>query len=293
MITRIPVRVLSSPAISRIVVRISSRCPNCSRSPTYLLQPRRQPQRLYSTPSSSIPESSSIPPPPNNPAPKRSLRPYIYASIFALVGVVFAQYVNLLIAPPPLPLPDTHEDKLMVEYLRKAAEQLPLVKSLIEDPNWVHHEAYDGFGDEEKSHRLTTGVLAGARGVGAFQRVFYNEDTGEHVCIVWIGGAVAGWPGVTHGGLTATLMDESLGRCAIKQFPAKTGVTANLELNYLKPILTNAFYVIRAIPQREGATDQKQWVSGRLETLDGKVCVEAKALFVVPKKFKTRPIPKL
>lgn len=107
--------------------------------------------------------------------------------------------------------------------------------------------------------------------------------------MIWFGGAIAGWPGVTHGGVIATIFDESMGRCAIRQFPANTGVTANLELNYLKPVITNSFYIIRAVPD-QGATDKKCWVSARLETLEGRVCVEAKALFVVPKKFQTRKI---
>lgn len=90
---------------------------------------------------------------------------------------------------------------------------------------------------------------------------------------------------MTHGGVTATIMDENLGRCALKQFPAMTGVTANLELNYLKPVVTNSFYVVRAVPEK-GFTERKGWVSGRLETLDGRVCVEGKGLFVVPKGMK-------
>jgi acyl-coenzyme A thioesterase PaaI-like protein len=178
----------------------------------------------------------------------------------------------------------------MIEFLIKTADNLPIVQSLTNDPAWTHNEAYEGFNDDIKPHRLTTGPLGGARGLGGFQRVFHNADTGECIVVVFIGGAVAGWPGVTHGGLTATIMDEALGRVAITQLPEHTGVTANLELNYMKPIVTNSFYVIRSVPQKEGSTDKKQFVSGRLETLDGKICVEAKGLFVVPKNFKTKPI---
>ena len=107
--------------------------------------------------------------------------------------------------------------------------------------------------------------------------------------VVWFGGAIAGWPGVTHGGVTATIMDENLGRCALRQFPSKTGVTANLELNYLKPVVTNSFYVVRAVPEK-GFTERKGWVTGRLETMDGRVCVEAKGLFVVPKGMKLNSV---
>ena len=200
------------------------------------------------------------------------------------------QYIRLVIVPPPLPLPGSKDDTRMVEFIIKTAENLPIVKSLTEDPAWAHNEAYEGFSDEVKPHRLTTGPLGGARALGGFQRVFYNADTEECIIVVFIGGAVAGWPGVTHGGVIATIMDEALGRVAIRQLPEHTGVTANLELNYMKPIVTNSFYVIRSMPQKEGSTDRKQYVSGRLETLDGNVCVEAKGLFVVPKTFKTMTI---
>lgn len=76
-------------------------------------------------------------------------------------------------------------------------------------------------------------------------------------------------------------------------FPSNTGVTANLELNYLKPVVTNSFYVVRTSPIVDGekkANDRKCWVGGRLETLEGLVCVEAKALFVVPRRYQTRAL---
>ena len=129
----------------------------------------------------------------------------------------------------------------MIEHLQKQAEKLPIVQSLSTDPNWTSYEAYSSVPAPELSHRLTTGPLGGARAIGGFQRIFWNKESGEIVTVIWFGGAIAGWPGVTHGGVTATIMDEILGRCAIKQFPAQTGVTANLELNYLKPIVTNSF----------------------------------------------------
>lgn len=255
--------------------------------------------RQYSTP--PVPEASIhkdlrsqfSPQPPaqiaRQPTPKRSLRPYIWSALFFSIGLLSGQYISLIVAPPALPAPGTKEDELMVKFLGEKAEQLPIVQSLSTDPNWISHDAYTSLPEEERAHRLTTGPLAGARAIGGFQRIFINKETGETVSVIWFGGAIAGWPGVTHGGVTATILDETLGRCAVRQFPAQTGVTANLELDYLKPIITNSFYVIRAMPQ-VGHTEKKCWVHGRLETLDGKVCVEAKGLFVVPKGYKTRVI---
>ena len=180
----------------------------------------------------------------------------------------------------------------MVKHLTQQAEKLPIVQSLSSDPDWEVDEAYQHAAFDERPHMLITGPLSGARAVGAFQRIFHNNESGEIVNVVWFGGAISGWPGVTHGGVSATIIDETFARCGIQKFPSMTGVTANLNLNYLNPAITNSFYVVRAIPEVEGATEQKQWVYGRLETLDGKICVEGRGLFVVPKSTHTRSLLK-
>ena len=201
------------------------------------------------------------------------------------------QYIRLIVSPPEHPPAYSREDLLMQEFIYKEGEKLTLVKSLSADPAWNSHDAYSCFDGDEKATRLTTGPLAGARALGAFQRIFTNKETGEVVSVVWFGGALAGWPGITHGGLAATILDEMFGRCALRQFPIGTGVTANLDINYRKPILTNSYYVVRATPLKETFTEKKGWVEGTLETLEGKVCIEGKGLFVVPKKFQTKSIP--
>jgi acyl-coenzyme A thioesterase PaaI-like protein len=178
----------------------------------------------------------------------------------------------------------------MTTFLHDQASKIPLVQSLTSDPNWQSWDAYSVFTPDERPHRLTTGPLGGTRGLGGYQRIFHNASTGEFISVVYFGGALAGWPGVTHGGLIATILDESLGRCAIRQLGAGTGVTATLELKYLKPSVTNSFYVVRCMPVLEGASERKRWVEGRLETIDGRVCVEGRGLFVVPKGYKTREI---
>ncbi len=301
MSAQLPLRTISRSAAPRVAFQPSQHRISCFRPQRI----QRLQAGLYSTapPPVEAVEAAEVPRPKDlrsqfssvpdsvyrQPRPKRSLRPYIYATIFLGLGLTAGSYIRFLLAPPPGPAPGTKKDKEMAEYLQRTAEKLPIVQSLSADPNWISYEAYSSLPEEERSHRLTTGPLGGARALGGFQRIFYNQESGELVEVVWFGGSIAGWPGVTHGGVTATIMDECLGRCAIRQFPSKTGVTANLELKYLKPIVTNAFYVVRAAPEA-GYTDRKGWVAGRLETLDGRICVEAKGLFVVPKNYKTRVI---
>lgn len=202
-----------------------------------------------------------------------------------MLGMTAGQYVRWIIAPPDLPQPGSREDAALTASLHKMASKLPLVQSLAADATWRTWPAYRSIPDAERPHRLTTGPLAGARGVGGYQQVFENAQTGEVIVVVWVGGAMAGWPGVAHGGFVATVLDETLGRCAFQRLEAGSkAVTASMELKLMAPTVTNSFVVVRATPMMEGATERKQWVSGRVERVDGRVCVEAKALYVAPKQ---------
>jgi acyl-coenzyme A thioesterase PaaI-like protein len=178
----------------------------------------------------------------------------------------------------------------MIQVIHELAEKLPIVQSLSTDPEWTSQDAFDGLSSEAKKVRLTSGPLGGTRALGGFRRAFYHKTSGESVTIIHFGDAISGFPKITHGGVIATVLDEVLGICAIRQFPAKTGVTANLELNYLAPAQTGHFYIIRAVPVAQGMTDRKCFVTGTVETVTGRILVEAKGLFVVPKKLALRPI---
>lgn len=214
-------------------------------------------------------------------------------TLFLALGLYAGQSVTYVATPPPLPVPGSQKDTLLIDSIKKRAEKLPLVKSLSSDPNWTFHDAYDALEAEGRLHVLSTGPLGGGRSLGGFQRIFVNAGTGEVVVVVFIGGALAGWPTNTHGGALATLLDETMGRCAIQKLAGQTGVTASLTLNYFSPVYTEAFYVIRAMPTQEGSTSAKQKVHANIEDLNGRVLVGADALFVVPKNYKTRPLPRM
>ncbi|KAI0897308.1 HotDog domain-containing protein [Annulohypoxylon nitens] len=238
----------------------------------------------------------------STPRPKKRFRRIIWL----LLGLCLGTTLRFTLSPPPPPAQGSAEDDLLTSQIRSKGSTLPLVQSLSLDPSYESWDAYSSFSSppthtsKPASHktvvqsRITSGPLSGSRGL-PFQRIFHNATTGEVVSVVYFGSGTGGWPGVVHGGALATLLDESLGRCAILRFPARTGVTARLELQYRQPTLTSGFYVIRARPmedERDSAEkrERKLWVEGTLETMDGKTCVEAKALFVVPKGVKLKPL---
>lgn len=198
----------------------------------------------------------------------------------------------IIVSPPPMPDPGSPNDILLVKDIQSRAANLPIVKELSASPDFKSWDAYSGFEGAGREKHFSTGVLGGARGLGAYQRIFWNQSTGEVVSVFWVGISVNGWPGVTHGGLLATVLDEALARCAM--LPRKAGVvTANLNITYRAPTPTNEFYVLRTWPDAEVSTDRKAYVGGRLEDTHGKVFVEAKGLFIVPKHLKLGSIEDL
>lgn len=261
--------------------------------------------RLSPEPSkSTIPEPSATTgthvsdeiPQPNPRRPRR--RRLIYAAAFVLLGAILGTGARVTLIPPDLPPAGSEQDLYLQDRIHAQGNALPIVQELSSDPAWTSWDAYSGV--TAARSRITSGPMSGSAGL-AFQRIFHNAATGEVVTVMYFGAGVAGFPGIVHGGALATLLDESLGRCAILRFPSRTGVTANLELKYRAPTLTNRFYVIRTRPVvspdddvvgkdgiRKG--DRKLWVNGTLETADGKIAVEANGLFVVPRKFALRPL---
>ncbi|KAI5288074.1 hypothetical protein KEM52_001316 [Ascosphaera acerosa] len=165
----------------------------------------------------------------------------------------------------------------------------PLVQKLRADPAFHESRPHLDLPPEIRAHNLTASTLAGADRISVAPYVF-SEDGGKSlVSISHLGTAVSGHPGIVHGGLLATMLDEGLARCCFPALPNKVGVTANLNVDYRRPAPAGSFFVLRATTTKvEG---RKAWVEGRIENLpkEGEedkepvVYVEAKALFIEPK----------
>ena len=160
---------------------------------------------------------------------------------------------------------------------------------------WTAYEGFTGLMGR-RNQRFTTGPLAGSAGVAA-QRVFWNEQEQHLILFVNFGPRTTGWPNVVHGGAIFTIFDEALGRLAIRTVPAKTAVTATLDVSYLEKVEPGQWFVIMAgMDDSKTSTDTKRWVSGILaccnqdspskegdEISDVHPHATAQGLFVVPK----------
>ena len=232
------------------------------------------------------------------------LRRTISFLIISTASFLVGGYLSLSYAPPIL-LPwvlgtkiPTDEETLTIyeapdDFSREVDEHIKtcaLARQLNADPDFTCSRPHLKMPEAVRGHSLTGGTLAGP-GMIVVPPYHWNEKEGKSmVSIFYLGPDVSGHPGLVHGGLLATMMDEGLARCAFAAMPNKVGVTANLQINYRKPTKAGQFLVLRARTiKTEG---RKAWAEGWIERLDveeGEVpqkLVEATALFVEPRYAK-------
>lgn len=123
----------------------------------------------------------------------------------------------------------------------------------------------------------SAGAAAGGAAGGA--AVEYPEVMGVYV----LGDLMCGHPRIVHGGLTSALLDQTLGISSFVAAPDRSSFTANLTVNYRKPLPANTAVAVRCRATKiEG---RKLYATGRVELLadPNTLFADATALFVSPK----------
>ncbi|KAJ6145048.1 hypothetical protein N7470_008943 [Penicillium chermesinum] len=234
------------------------------------------------------------------PRPKTRFRRFIgFVTIAALsfgAGLGYkALEITLRVMASPVP---TDEETLSLyepqdETARVVDETLrglPEAWELRMNPDFKESRPHLKFPEIIRARSLTAGTLAGPNKIVVPPYVFSEKSGKSLVSFMYLGSDVCGHPGIVHGGMLATLLDEGLARCCFPALPNKVGVTANLNLDYRAPAMADQYVALRA--ETVKVEGRKAWVEGRIETVpqDGSkpvVLVEAKALFVEPKQAAT------
>lgn len=156
-----------------------------------------------------------------------------YAGILSL-GIATGLGARQFAAPLGLPVPGSPEDRLILKSLGQDIDRLDIVQSLRKQSFNLHSdtpvvgtEEADRFKVkgwveidvdlvknakvDELGGKGILGAISGTQGLGV-QRAFWNDETKEMVAVIWIGGGLAGWPSVAHGGAIATIFEEIMAR---------------------------------------------------------------------------------
>ncbi|ORY21291.1 mitochondrion protein [Naematelia encephala] len=206
-----------------------------------------------------------------------------FPAVFFL-GAAFPPRLILFVFPrhaPPPPEKDSHHGKALMNEVEKELQGLYVVAQMRGKEGWYETRPYQRFDPQKVHNSLTAGSLRGPGKLAVPPLLFAKHDESEAVAVIHLGRALCGHDGIIHGGLIATVFDESLARNALLNLPTHIGVTASLTVNYKAPCQADQFVIVRT--KIENVNGRKAMVSGTMETLDGDKVAEAKALFVEPK----------
>lgn len=162
---------------------------------------------------------------PSHPTQRR-WRPFITLSAVAFssivagtLGAIYPPPLLSILFPRPAPGPPADpESPESLEYtasLEKKLQTLPALTALRnrEDADeWYEVRPYQSYPEEKRVNSLTAGALRGPGKLAVFPVLRIKKD--ESVCYGFfhLGRGLCGHDGIVHGGLLATLLDESLGR---------------------------------------------------------------------------------
>ncbi|KAJ1793782.1 hypothetical protein LPJ59_004680 [Coemansia sp. RSA 2399] len=128
------------------------------------------------------------------------------------------------------------------------------------------------------------GLLHGPDKLSVEPIAFINRDRKQFVILVHLGKSLCGHDGIIHGGVQATLLDEFTARPAFWNLPRNIALTANLKINYRRPVVANQVLVFRTrLVEMEG---RKAKIAATLEDTSGNVLTDAESLYISPSNEK-------
>ncbi len=136
---------------------------------------------------------------------------------------------------------------------------------------------------ETRMDRQIANPVAGALNPLAPPIVLEADSDGIVRGTFTLGAVYEGPPSYVHGGVSAMVLDQALGMAAAAS--GNPGMTATLETRYRRPTPLGVPLQVEAKASRvEG---RKVYASGTISAPDGRVTVEATAMFIMPQRFVT------
>jgi uncharacterized protein (TIGR00369 family) len=108
------------------------------------------------------------------------------------------------------------------------------------------------------------------------QLEFLLAEDGSVVCLPTIPDRFEGPPGYLHGGILATLLDETMSK-SVRALGLRA-VTARMEIDYRRPVHSGS--PIRLVGRLQRSEGRKHWTEARILDARGHLMAEAKGIFI-------------
>lgn len=142
-----------------------------------------------------------------------------------------------------------------------------------------------GRHDQQPSSRFC--FVCGVENPCGLRIRFFNDGHHRALARVTLGSQYQSYPGIAHGGILTTILDETMGRAVLAEdgsddiHAARFMFTARMETRFRQPVPLDEEFVVRGrVDSDRGRVVQ---VSGEVVLADGRVAVEATAtLLTIP-----------
>lgn len=134
------------------------------------------------------------------------------------VGSVYPPSAATLLFPRAAPAPIDPASPAGIAYttsLEETLQSLPLIESLRAQPDaadWYEVRPYKALPEARRVNSLTGGALRGPGKLALHPLARVKRDESESYVFIHLGRGLCGHDGIVHGGLLATLLDETLAR---------------------------------------------------------------------------------
>lgn len=130
----------------------------------------------------------------------------------------------------------------------------------------------------KKQYNSKRCLVCGLANDFGLQAAFYELDSGELLAIFTPKDEHQSYPGRLHGGISSTILDETIGRAIMINHPGQFGVTVEIALRFKKPVPTDQ--ELRVVARITRDTSRFFEGSGELLLPDGTVAVAGKGRYL-------------
>jgi len=141
-----------------------------------------------------------------------------------------------------------------------------------------HYALGYNFSVKSKLPNASHCFVCGLENSSGLQMSFYIDDQDQVVSEVTIPEQFQGYPGVAHGGIVATILDETLARAVMVTDPDRFMFTGRLTTRYRKP--TPLGVPVRLVGRVIRDRGKMAECASSLYGPDGELCAEAEGLLL-------------
>lgn len=121
-------------------------------------------------------------------------------------------------------------------------------------------------------------ILCGLDNPFGLKAVFYELADGQVCSVCTTREDHQSYPNRHHGGMTAAILDETIGRAAMPKYPDQWAVTAELQIRYLKPLPLEV--EVKTLARVDRDTRLLYEGSGEIYLPDGSIAATARGKYL-------------